>query len=179
MRIAFANDHAATDARPAILARLAELGHDVVDFGTASRDPVDYPDPAANASRALSSGRADRAVMVCGSGIGMSIVANRFHGVRCALVTDTWAAAMCRLHNDANALALRAREQDPAVNAAILDLFLETPFEGGRHKRRVEKIEQVSGGEDTAPIPRQVSVSDCDRDMETAPIPRPSHFPER
>ncbi len=141
MKIAFANDHAGFPARERILAKLHSLGHEVVDFGASSDSAVDYADFARPAACALAKGDVDRAVLVCGSGIGMSITANRVPGVRCALVTDLFAAEGSRRHNNANALALRAREQSADLNEAILEVWLNTPFDGGRHKRRIEKIE--------------------------------------
>ena len=145
MKIAFSNDHAAAEIRDAIVQYLRDLGHEVVDYGERDGRSVDYPDKALPAVRDLAEGKVDRAVLVCGSGIGMSIVANRFPGVRCAMVTDEWAAEMSRRHNDANCIALRAREQSLETNKRILDTWLNTEFEGGRHKPRVEKIEAVSG----------------------------------
>lgn len=145
VKIAFSNDHAASDVRDALVAYLRELGHEVTDYGERNGQSVDYPDMALPAVRDVAEGRADRAVLVCGSGIGMSIVANRFPGVRCAMVTDEWAAEMSRRHNDANCIAIRAREQSIDLNKRILDKWLMTPFEGGRHQPRIDKIESVSG----------------------------------
>lgn len=144
MKIAFTNDHAGSPAREKLLAKLRELGHEVLDFGAKSEESVDYPDYAVPAVEALVRGDVDRAVLVCGSGIGMSMVANRFPGVRCALATDLFAAQASRSHNDSNALALRAREQSGDLNAEIIEKWLETPFEGGRHQRRVHKIDAVA-----------------------------------
>lgn len=142
MKIAFSNDHAAVASRH-LIDELKKAGHEVLDFGVSTEDRVDYPDVAAPALEALKRGEADRIVLVCGSGIGMSIVANRVPGVRCALVTDPWAAEMCRHHNDSNCLALRSREQSEAVNSQLLKIWLETPFDHGRHEERIEKIEAV------------------------------------
>lgn len=141
MKIAFGNDHAGLDQRDGLLGEIRRLGHEIVDFGTASADSVDYPDYAAAVAKAIQRGEAERGVLVCGTGVGMAIAANRFAGVRCANVTDAFAARMSRLHNDANCIALRAREQDLATNLNILAAWLETPFEGGRHQRRVDKID--------------------------------------
>ncbi len=141
MKIAFSNDHAASDAREALVKKLQDMGHEVIDYGERNGESVDYPDKAAPAVRDLAEGKAERAVLVCGSGIGMSIVANRLAGVRCAMVTDEWAAEMSRRHNDSNCLALRAREQDPELNKRILEKWLATEFEGGRHQPRIDKIE--------------------------------------
>ena len=147
MKIAFTNDHAAVEAREQIIRKLRELGHEVIDLGAKSPESVDYPNYAAAAARAVAAGEADRAVLVCGTGIGMSIVANKFRGVRCAVATDTYAAEMSRRHNDANCLALRAREQSPETNEQILDVWLKTEFEGGRHERRVKLIQDFENPE--------------------------------
>jgi ribose 5-phosphate isomerase B len=151
MIIAFANDHAAAEVRAALLEHIRNLGHEVIDCGHAGTDSVDYPDVAAKAIEHYESGRADRVVLVCGSGVGMSIAANRHPQIRCVLATDTWAAGMARAHNDANALALRARNQDPKVNEAILRAFLETAFEGGRHQRRIAKLSSPLGSHPLTP----------------------------
>jgi ribose 5-phosphate isomerase B len=144
MKVAFTNDHAGFPAREQLMKRLHELGHEVVDFGAQSTDSVDYPDYAVPAVEALMRGDVDRAVLVCGSGVGMSIVANRFPGVRCALVTDLWAAEASRSHNDSNALSLREREQPIELNVQIMEKWLATPFEGERHLRRVRKIDTLT-----------------------------------
>lgn len=144
MRIAFSNDHAAVAEKGFLVNKLRELGHEIVDYGARTTESVDYPDYIAPAAEALMRGNVDRAVIICGSGVGSSIVANRFPNVRCALVTDLYAAEMCRRHNDANCLALRSREQDEKLNARIIEVWLATPFEGGRHATRVRKIEEVS-----------------------------------
>ncbi len=144
MKVSFANDHAAVDARDAIVEEIRRLGHEVEDCGAHGPDSVDYPDYAAKALAAWREGRVDRVVLMCGTGLGMSYVGNKTPGVRCALCTDEYAAEMSRLHNNANCLALRAREQDPEMNLKVLRIFLETSFEGGRHQRRVEKIDQIA-----------------------------------
>lgn len=140
MKIAFTNDHAAVQERERLIAKLHALGHEIIDLGARTAESVDYPHYAAAAARAVSTGEADRAILVCGTGIGMSIVANKFPGVRCAVATDKYAAEMSRRHNDANCLALRAREQEPDTNDEILEVWLATEFEGGRHSRRVDLI---------------------------------------
>jgi ribose 5-phosphate isomerase B len=140
MKIAFSNDHAAVDMRPALLAHLIALGHEVVDRGAEGTTSVDYPDMAQAALRELIEGRVDRVILICGSGVGMSIAANRHPAVRCVLAIDPLTARMARAHNDANALALRARDQTLESNLQIIDEFLAGPFEGGRHDRRVAKL---------------------------------------
>lgn len=140
MKIAFSNDHAATAMRAPLLEYLKKGGHEVLDFGTAATDSVDYPVKAAEAVRAVQRKQADLAVLMCGTGIGMCIAANKFKGIRCAVCTDEYAARMAREHNNANVLALRGRRMDPDQNRAILDAFLNTAFAGGRHQRRLDQI---------------------------------------
>lgn len=147
MKIAFANDHAATAERDALIEKIRSLGHEVIDLGTAENVSVDYPDYAASAAKELVHGRVDRAVLVCGSGIGMCMTANKFPHVRCALATDLYGAEMSRRHNNANCLALRSREQSEALNEQILETWLTTPFDGNRHERRVEKIDSEAKAE--------------------------------
>ncbi len=128
---------------------MAELlrarGWSVEDLGADGPDPVDYPDVAGRVARAVSAGRAVAGVLSCGTGIGMSIAANKIPGVRAALVVDAHAARMSRLHNDANVLVVASTVSRPLLEE-ILDAFLETPFEGGRHQRRVEKITHLEQG---------------------------------
>lgn len=147
MRIAFANDHAAFAQRRALIEALRAAGHEVVDFGSDSPEAVDYPDPIGDASRALSEGRVDRAVLMCGTGIGASITANKFRRVRCARVDRVVDAEVSRRHNDANALALAGRSVPQETNLEILRLWLATPFEGGRHQRRLDKIAAIEDRE--------------------------------
>jgi ribose 5-phosphate isomerase B len=142
MRFAFACDHAAFEQRGLILAALREAGHEVLDFGTKTSEPVDYPDFVGPAAEAVGAGQADRAVVMCGTGVGASIVANKVRGVRCALATDEETAEMSRRHNDANALALGGRTRSAEQNLKILARWMETPFDGGRHIARLEKIQR-------------------------------------
>lgn len=144
MRIAVANDHRGAMVREQVIEHLKKRGHEVVDFGTDSAAcAVDYPDYAAKASRAVASREVDRAILICATGIGMSIAANKIPGIRCAVCTDEYGAQMARSHNDANVLALRSQYQDPALNLRIVDIFLETEFQGGRHLRRLNKIRNL------------------------------------
>jgi ribose 5-phosphate isomerase B len=159
MKIAFANDHAATSIRMDLLDAIKSAGHDVIDCGTDSESSVDYPDMAGAAIAEFLAGRADRVVLVCGSGVGMSIAANRHPEVRCVLAVDPWTARMARAHNDANCLALRAREQSPEVNRAILAEFLSGTFEGGRHERRVAKLSSCQLSSPTHSSQPEVSCS--------------------
>jgi ribose 5-phosphate isomerase B len=143
MRIALATDHAGYEVRPQIIDFLKKAGHEVIDCGSKQPDSVDYPDYGIKAVRAVIEGKADRAVLLCGTGIGMSIVANKFPGIRCAICTDLYAADQARRHNDTNVLALRTRNIDPLINVHILHTWLTTSFNGGRHQRRNEKIARL------------------------------------
>ncbi len=145
MRIVLAGDHAGFDLKGRIRNVLEADGHDVADVGCDSADSCDYPDYAHAAAAEVSAGRAERAVLVCGSGIGMSMAANRHRGVRAAVVADARSARLARLHNDANVLCLGARIVDADQAIGILRAFMATPYEGGRHDRRVAKIEPERG----------------------------------
>ena len=123
--------------------RLAAEGHEVNDFGTQSTESTDFPDYASLVAHEVADGRADRGVLVCSTGIGMSITANKVNGVRAALVTNDEAARLTREHNDANVIAFGAKFTDAAAAETMLDTFLDTAFEGGRHARRVAKIAQI------------------------------------
>ena len=141
MKIFFGNDHAGYPARDAVLAHLRAAGHDIVDLGWDSPESTDYPEQARAVAEAVAAEPGSRGVLVCGSGVGMSIAANKVRGARAALVLDAYSAEMSRRHNDANIICLRQREQDTSSNVDFLDTFLATAFEGGRHERRVKKID--------------------------------------
>jgi ribose 5-phosphate isomerase B len=143
MKVALGADHAGFALKDALKSHLDALGIEHHDFGTSSADSVDYPDFARAVAEGVASGRFDRGILVCGSGIGMSIAANKIAGIRAAVVGDEEVARLCREHNDANVLALGARMTAPDRAQAIVGTFLLTPFEGGRHTRRVEKIHQL------------------------------------
>lgn len=143
MRIALGADHAGCALKQTILRRLESRGFACENFGTDTTESVDYPDYARQVAEAVASGRADRGILVCGTGIGMAIAANKVPGIRAALVGDPESARLCREHNDANVLALGARITAPENALAIVDLFLDTPFAGGRHQRRVDKIAAI------------------------------------
>lgn len=145
MRIAIGADHAGFALKERLRDRLAEAGHELVDFGTRSEASTDYPDYARLVAAAVAEGSAERGLLVCGSGVGMAIAANRRRGVRAAAVNDLYTARLCRSHNDANVLALGSRIVAPALAEEILDLFLGTAFEGGRHERRVRKMDDPGG----------------------------------
>ena len=148
MRIAVGSDHGGYNLKEAVKKRLQEQGHQVEDMGVFSDQASDYPEQAVAVAKAVAQGRAERGVLVCGSGVGMSITANRFHGVRAALAPTEEHARLGRQHNNANVLCLgeRLTPQDQAL--AILDVFMNTEFEdGGRHQRRVAKIDSLTGGQ--------------------------------
>ena len=140
MKIAVASDHRGFSVKGKILARLAELGHEGLDFGPESSQSVDYPDYAAKVAAAVSSGQVDRGILICGTGMGMCIVANKFPGVRAAPCHDDLTAEMSRLHNDANVLCLSADLLGDRLVNRMVEIWLKTDFEGGRHARRLEKI---------------------------------------
>ena len=147
MRIAVGSDHAGYELKERVRPLLESAGHEVVDVGTSSEESTDYPPYAAEAARMVADGDADRAVLVCGSGVGVSIVANKVDGVRAVNAHDTEEAEMSRRHNDANVLALAGRKLGEEEAAAIVERFLGTEFEGGRHERRVSQIAAVERGE--------------------------------
>ena len=138
--IIIGSDHAGFDMKEAMARYLAAKGLAVTDAGTHSADSVDYPDLGAVVARKVSTGEFARGILVCGSGVGMAIVANRFPGVRAVVALDEETARMSRMHNDANILALAGRRTDGKTAEKIVDVWLETPFEGGRHQMRIDKI---------------------------------------
>ena len=144
MKIAVGSDHAGFDLKQALSKYLEESGHEITDLGPFSDDSVDYPDFAAKTAEKVNTSDADLAIVICGSGIGVSIVANKIPDIRCALCMTPEMAELSRKHNDANVLALGARLISVEQAIDIVDKFLETPFEGGRHQRRVDKIHQVT-----------------------------------
>ncbi len=143
MKIAFGSDHAGFQLKERMKEYLAGKSMEIVDAGTDSEDPVDYPDFAAAVAKLVAAGAADRGILVCGSGIGMSIAANRFAGVRAALCHSAEAAELSRRHNDANILVLAGRTTDAETARSIIDVWLDTDFEGGRHRKRLNKIESL------------------------------------
>jgi ribose 5-phosphate isomerase B len=143
MRIAIGADHAGFALKQQIGDALRRAGHEVLDAGTNSTESTDYPDYAARVARDVARGLADRGVLVCATGIGMSIAANKVPGIRAALAANRESVQLTRQHNDANVLAIGAKYTDAATANEYLRLFLETPFEGGRHERRVQKISQL------------------------------------
>jgi ribose 5-phosphate isomerase B len=142
-KIAIASDHAGLDLKDKIVKFLQEAGQSVSDFGTHNRDSVDYPDYGIPVAQAVSEGKIERGILICGTGIGMSIVANKFPGVRAALCYDPFTAKVSRLHNDANVLVLGERVLEEKTALEIVRLWLTTEFDGGRHARRLAKIEEI------------------------------------
>ena len=142
MKVAIGSDHAGYRFKTLIAAHLAKLGHTVQDFGTDSVEPVDYPRFIRPVAEAVSRGDADRGIVLGGSGNGEAIVANRVRGVRCTLCWNEESARLGRAHNDANVLSLGERFLTPDQALAIVDVWMATPFDGGRHLRRVEQIDE-------------------------------------
>jgi ribose 5-phosphate isomerase B len=148
MRIAMGCDHAGFALKEDLKAHLEAAGHEVVDFGTHSAEPVDYPAFCVAAARAVADGRADRGIVLGGSGQGEQIVANKVPGVRAALCHDLYLAELSRRHNDANVLGMGARVIAPTYGRAIVDVWLDTAFEGGRHGARVAQIAAIERGDE-------------------------------
>ncbi len=142
MKIAIGSDHRGYEAKERIKAVIMELGHTVVDHGTNSRDSCDYPDLAFAVASDVAEARADRGILLCGTGLGMSIAANKVPGVRAALCHDELTTQLARRHNDANVLCLPADLVGDALMRSMVETWLNTEFEGGRHERRVNKIKQ-------------------------------------
>ena len=145
MRIAIGSDHAGYAAKQTLTAYLKQLGHSVIDKGCDSPESCDYPDYAYAVSQEVVNKNADAGVLICGTGIGMSITANKVEGIRAALCTSEAHAELSRQHNNANILCLGGRLQTETDRENIARVFLETAFEGGRHSRRVEKIHDLTG----------------------------------
>ena len=142
MRIAVGCDHRGRDLKQIVIKLLTEAKHDYQDFGTNSDEPVDYPDIARQVGEAVAAGQYDFGILICGTGIGMSMAANKVRGIRAALCYNAFAASRARQHNDANVLCLSA-EEGMELAPEIVETFLTTPFEGGRHQRRVDKIMEM------------------------------------
>jgi ribose 5-phosphate isomerase B len=142
MRIAIASDHAGFKYKQLIARHLAELGHEVKDFGTFSENPVDYPDFIRPAAEAVARGEYERGVVLGGSGNGEAMAANRVKGVRCAYCFNEETARLGRMHNDANVISIGERIVTAQMAIAIVNTWLETPFEGGRHVRRIQKLDE-------------------------------------
>ena len=150
MRLALSADHRGVGATRQLADRLKSQGHTVTILGSMSGETCDYPDPAFAVGHAILRGEADRGILLCGSGIGMSIAANKVKGVRAALVHDELTAEMSRSHNDANVVCMSADLLGQKLIEKIVEIWLTTPFQGGRHERRVKKIHAIENGVDPA-----------------------------
>lgn len=140
MKIAIAADHGGFELKDSMVEYIKSLGNEVVDLGTNSADSVDYPDYAKKVCEEIQQGKSDLGILICGTGIGMSLAANKFEGIRAACVSDVYSAKMSRNHNNANVLCIGARVIGDEVAKLIIKTFLENEFEAGRHQRRVDKI---------------------------------------
>jgi ribose 5-phosphate isomerase B len=145
VKVAISSDHGGNNLRKEIIELLKELNIEFEDFGPETADSVDYPDYAMPVAEGVASGKFDRGILICGTGIGMSIVANKVKGVRCALVHDVFSAKATRCHNNSNVLAMGERVIGPGLAREIVETWLNTDFEGGRHERRVNKIAELEG----------------------------------
>ena len=143
MKVALGSDHAGFLLKQHLITFLQTQGHEIIDVGAFSLDSVDYPDSAAQVGNKLQAGEVERGIVVCGSGIGISIAANKMPGVRAALCHEPVSARLSREHNDANVLALGERLTTPLMAEEIVKVWLETPFAGGRHQKRIDKIHQL------------------------------------
>ena len=145
MKIAIASDHGGYNLKENIIKYLEAEGHEVSDLGTDSEESVDYPIYGKSCAKAVASHAAERGIVVCGTGIGISIAANKVKGIRCALCTSTEMARLCRQHNNANMLALGGRTTALADALDIVKVYMETEFEGGRHERRTNMLDEMKG----------------------------------
>ncbi len=143
MTIAIGSDHAGVELKEEIISLLKALNIEFVDFGTNTSESVDYPDFGEKVSEAVSSGKIEKGILICGTGIGMSIVANKFPGIRASLCNELFTAKMSRMHNDANILVIGGRIVGKDLAKEIVKTWLGTPFEGNRHSRRLEKIAKI------------------------------------
>ena len=146
--IALASDHAALDMKKTIMELLDEMGLAYKDFGTYSPESCDYPVFGARAARAVANGDCDRGILICGTGIGMSLVANKVKGIRCVTCSEPYSAELTRRHNNTNMIAIGARVLGTELAKLIVRTWLTTPFEGGRHQRRVDMVMAIERGED-------------------------------
>ena len=149
MKIAIGNDHAAYELKHHIVKYLQDKGHEVINFGVDTGERTEYPSRAEDVAKAVVSGQAERGIVICGTGVGISIAANKVHGIRCACVSEPVSARMCRAHNDCNMIAFGARIVGPQMAEAIVDAFLETEALGGRHAERVQLIMKLERDQTT------------------------------
>ena len=152
MKIAIGSDHRGFEAKEQIKAIIHQLSHESIDFGTTSNSPVDYPDVAYLAAMAVSKKQADKAILICGTGIGMCIAANKIKGIRAALCHDELTAQISRHHNDANILCISGDMTGEVLLRKMVEVWLSTEFSGGRHKRRVRKIMAIEEGKDPGEV---------------------------
>lgn len=164
MKIVVASDHRGYEAKEQIKSIVAQLGHECLDYGTTSDSPMDYPDIAYLAARAVSSNQAQRAILACGTGIGMCMAANKIRGIRAALCHDELSAQISRDHNDANILCVSGDLIGDILLRKIVEVWLTTGFSGGRHGRRVQKIEAIEAGQDPREIGAAEGSSGCAND---------------
>jgi ribose 5-phosphate isomerase B len=153
MRVVVASDHRGYDAKQVVKAIVMQMGHECIDVGTDTATPVDYPDLAYMAGKSVSDQTADRAILICATGLGMSIAANKVRGVRAALCHDELSAQISRDHNDANVLCLSGDQLGEVLLRKVVEAWMSTEFSGGRHQRRVNKITAIEQGRD----PREVA----------------------
>ncbi|OHB63613.1 MAG: ribose 5-phosphate isomerase B [Planctomycetes bacterium RBG_13_60_9] len=152
MRIVVGSDHRGFDAKQVIKAIVSQMGHECVDVGTDNATPVDYPDLAYAAAKTVSEKQADRAILICATGLGMSIAANKVRGIRAALCHDELSARIARDHNDTNVLCLSGDQIGEILLRKIVEAWMTTEFSGGRHQRRVNKISAIEDGRDPRDI---------------------------
>jgi len=143
LKIAIGSDHGGFELKEEIKTHLQNKGFEIKDFGTNSKDSCDYPEYALEVSEAIAKGDYERGILICGTGIGISISANKVPGIRCALVGDCFSAKATRQHNDSNVLALGGRVLGPGLALEIVDIWIATEFEGGRHQARIDKINEI------------------------------------
>lgn len=141
MKIVIGSDHGGFERKEALISYLQDKGHEVVDVGTKSKESVNYPEFGHAAAKKVQSGECDFGILICGSGIGIGIAANKIEGIRCAMVSEPYSASLARAHNNANMISMGARIIGEDMSKAIVDAFLSEEFEGGRHIARVEAIE--------------------------------------
>ncbi len=152
MKIAVGSDHRGFEAKQLIKAIITQLGHECIDFGTTNNDPVDYPDTAYQVAMAVSKKQADKGILACATGLGMSIAANKIKEIRAALCHDELSAQISRDHNDANVLCISGDQIGEVLLRKIVEVWLNTEFSGGRHQRRVKKITAIEEGKDPTEV---------------------------
>lgn len=145
MKIAIGSDHGGFELKASLITHLQEQGHEVKDCGTFEKSSCNYPEIAVKVAQEITSGGSERGILCCGTGIGMSIAANKVKGIRAAVVSDGFSAKYTRLHNDTNILCLGERTVGTGLALMLADIFVETPFEGGRHQVRVDMITEIEG----------------------------------